>query len=87
MAGGQNGHEGKNILTGPEGCRHKPNKTLAPLTDDLQLLYSDVNSLRFAILVVRVEDLIGSDPFTREDETKFPETVGELITLYESSTV
>jgi hypothetical protein len=35
----------------------------------------------FAILVARLEDEIGSDPFS-ESPAKFPKTVGESILLY-----
>ena len=37
-------------------------KTLAPLTDDLSLIDSGLDSLCFAILVARLEDLTGRDP-------------------------
>jgi acyl carrier protein len=58
-------------------------KTLAPLTDDLSLLDSGLDSLCFAILVARLEDVIGVDPFTTDDDVKFPNTVGDLIAFYE----
>jgi acyl carrier protein len=58
-------------------------KTLAPLTDDLSLLDSGLDSLCFAILVARLEDVIGVDPFTSDDDAKFPNTVGDLIAFYE----
>jgi acyl carrier protein len=62
-------------------------KTLAPLTDDLSLLDSGLDSLCFAILVSRLEDQIGVDPFTSSQDGKFPNTVGELIAFYEHATV
>jgi acyl carrier protein len=58
-------------------------KTLAPLTDDLSLLDSGLDSLCFAILVARLEDVIGVDPFASAADAKFPNTVGELIAFYE----
>jgi hypothetical protein len=58
-------------------------KTLAPLTDDLLLLESGLDSLCMAIIVVRLEDLLGLDPFTTADELDLPVTVGDFITLYE----
>ena len=60
---------------------------LAPLTDDLSLLDSGLDSLCFAILVSRLEDEIGVDPFTSSQDGKFPNTVGELIAFYEHATV
>jgi acyl carrier protein len=56
-------------------------KTLAPLTDDLALHDSGLDSLCFAILVSRLEDVAGRDPFSSEGAS-FPRTVGEFIALY-----
>ena len=59
-------------------------KTLAPLTDDLALLDSGLDSLCFAILVSRLEDLTGSDPFASSvPGGRYPRTVGEFIALYD----
>jgi acyl carrier protein len=58
-------------------------KTLAPLTDDLTLTNSGLDSLCFALLVARLEDETGRDPFTESDEVSFPVTLGDLIALYE----
>jgi hypothetical protein len=58
------------------------NRTLAPLTDDLTLLESGLDSLCFAILVARLEDVTDRDPF---DGVRPPRTVGEFITLYEEA--
>jgi hypothetical protein len=59
-------------------------KTLAPLTDDLLLLNSGLDSLCFAILVARLEDVTGVDPFT--DIAVFPESLGDFISLYVHAT-
>jgi acyl carrier protein len=59
-------------------------KTLAPLTDDLVLLDSGLDSLCFAILVARLEDLLGVDPFTASDDVTFPVTLGDLVMAYEN---
>ena len=59
------------------------NKTLAPLSDDLGLLETGLDSLCFAIIVARLEDDFGVDPFNTEDEIDFPVTVGDFIRLYE----
>ncbi|MDE3176663.1 MAG: acyl carrier protein [Pseudomonadota bacterium] len=58
-------------------------KTLPPLTDDLPLLESGLDSLCFAILVSRLEDATGADPFSSASASQFPRTVGELISFYE----
>jgi acyl carrier protein len=58
-------------------------KTLTPLSDDLGLLETGLDSLCFAIVVARLEDRLGIDPFSAEDEIEFPVTVGDFIRLYE----
>ena len=58
-------------------------KTLAPLTDEIGLLETGLDSLCFAIIVARLEDSLGVDPFV--DEVEFPITVGDFITLYEKA--
>jgi acyl carrier protein len=71
------------ILSQIQQVAAEQKKTLAPLTDDLSLLDSGLDSLCFAILVARLEDLTGVDPFTAAGDAKFPNTVGELIAFYE----
>ena len=58
-------------------------KALPPLSDDLPLLESGLDSLCFAILVSRLEDATGQDPFSSAKASQFPRTVGELISFYE----
>jgi len=58
-------------------------KTLAPLSDKLVLSESGLDSLCFAILVARLEDKFGFDPFTASDEAVFPVTLGDFIGLYQ----
>jgi len=58
-------------------------KKLAPLTDDLVLLESGLDSLGFAILVARLEDKLGFDPFTTSENAYYPVTLGDLIGFYE----
>ncbi len=58
-------------------------RTLAPLDDDLSLADSGLNSLCFAILVTRLEDELGTDPFTASEEVYFPVTLGDFVRLYE----
>jgi acyl carrier protein len=57
-------------------------KALAPLTDDLVLLNSGLDSLCFAIIVARLEDRLGIDPFTISENLEFPVTVGEFVAIY-----
>ena len=58
-------------------------KTLAPLSDDLVLLDSGLDSLCFAVLVARLEDKLGLDPFTASDDVAFPVTLGDFVKVYE----
>ena len=56
-------------------------RKLAPLSDDLKLLQSGLDSLSFALIVTRLEDALGYDPFETAD--KFPVTFGDFVSLYE----
>jgi len=58
--------------------------TLPPLHDDLPLPDTGFDSLAFAILVARLEDDLGIDPFTIAEEVAFPSTVGEFVRAYEN---
>jgi hypothetical protein len=58
-------------------------KKLAPLRDDLPLLESGLDSLCFAIIVARLEDITGIDPFSVEEDIEFPVTLGDFIKLYD----
>lgn len=59
-------------------------KTLAPLRDDLALLDSGLDSLGFAVLVARLEDKLGIDPFTSAEDAIFPLTFGDFVQAYEN---
>jgi len=58
--------------------------TLPPLQDDLSLHETGFDSLAFAILVARLEDDLGIDPFTVAEDAAFPTTVGEFVRAYEN---
>jgi len=59
-------------------------KRLAPLRDDLVLLDSGLDSLGFAVLVARLEDSLGLDPFTASEDVYFPVTLGDFVKAYEN---
>jgi acyl carrier protein len=61
------------------------NKTLAPLSDGLTLLESGLDSLCFAIIVARLEDTLGIDPFSAAESANHPATLGDFIKLYEDA--
>jgi hypothetical protein len=60
-------------------------RNLLPLTDNLRLLDSGLDSLSFALIVARLEDAIGFDPFESAEDTRFPVTFGEFVRLYDES--
>ena len=57
---------------------------LPPLDDDLSLPETGFDSRAFAILVARLEDDLGIDPFTISEDTAFPQTVGDFVRVYEN---
>jgi len=61
------------------------NKQLAPLQDGLPLLETGLDSLCFAIIVARLEDTLGLDPFSAEGDADIPMTVGDFVRLYEDA--
>jgi len=58
-------------------------KDLAPLTDDLALIDSGLDSLCFAVVVARLENSLGIDPFSTDEDVSFPVTLGDFIGFYE----
>jgi len=58
---------------------------LAPLTDDLTLLDSGLDSLCFAMIVAQLERQLGIDPFSASEDALFPVTFGELVHFYENA--
>jgi acyl carrier protein len=60
-------------------------KTLAPLSDETVLMNSGLDSLCFAVLVARLEDKLGVDPFSTAEDSSFPVTLGEFVRVYENA--
>ncbi len=73
------------VISQIEQIAREQQKTLATLSDDLVLLDSGLDSLGFAILVARLEDELGIDPFTASDDVQFPVTLGDFIRAYENA--
>jgi acyl carrier protein len=71
------------VLTQIEEMRDPSRGDLPALTDDLALLDSGLDSLGIAVLVTRLEDAFGFDPFTESEITTPPVTLGDFIRLYE----
>jgi len=60
-------------------------RQLAPLTDELELLDSGLDSLCFAVVVSRLEESLAVDPFSASEDTLFPVTFGEFVSFYENA--
>jgi acyl carrier protein len=73
------------ITTVFEQVAREQHRTLVPLSDSLKLLESGLDSLSFAIIVVKLEDDTGFDPFNTEKALEFPITFGDFVRLYETS--
>ena len=72
------------IITQFKEVAREQDKRLAPLTDDLTLLESGLDSLCFALIVVRLEGVLEVDPFSASDDATFPGTFGEFVSFYEN---
>ena len=73
------------VITQFEKVADEQNKELAPLADDLPLLESGLDSLCFAVIVARLEDKFGVDPFSAADDAPFPATFGDFVKSYENA--
>lgn len=72
------------IIEQIEQVAREHGKILAPLKDDLVLAECGLDSLSFAVLVARLEDELGVDPFTAAEEAFFPVTLGDFVKVYEN---
>lgn len=52
------------------------------LDDDDVLMQAGLDSLSFAILITRLEDRFGYDPFTEMEVPVYPRTLQELTSVY-----
>lgn len=74
------------VLSQIQSVALEQDKHLAPLTDSLPLLESGLDSLCFAIIVARLEDVLGLDPFsTAAEDQPFPVTLGDFVRFYENA--
>ena len=64
---------------------HEQDMQLGPQSDELPLPDSGLDSLCFAILVSRLENVLGVDPFSESEDAPFPVTLGEFIRFYENA--
>jgi hypothetical protein len=73
------------IISEMERIAEQYQRKLAPLSGDTMLMNSGLDSLCFAVLVSRLEDQIGVDPFSNSKEANFPVTLGDFVRVYENA--
>jgi acyl carrier protein len=73
------------VISEIEQIAQQHQKWLAPLTDDSILMNTGLDSLCFAVLVARLEDRLGVDPFSTSDDISFPVTLGDFVRVYENA--
>jgi len=73
------------IIAQFEQVAKEKNLKLPPLTDDMVLLDSGLDSLSFAIVVARLEDELGADPFSSDEDLEIPITLVDFIKIYEGA--
>ena len=71
------------ILSEIQRLAEAEEKPVPELRDDLVLLESGMDSLMIAILVARLEETLGLDPFTDSEDVFYPVTLGDFIKAYE----
>ena len=62
-------------------------RAIKKLEDSLLLIDSGLNSLCLAVIVAKLEDELGVDPFSADVVVPFPKTIGDLITCYEHALI
>jgi acyl carrier protein len=65
---------------------NEQNMRLQPLGDELPLLDLGLDSVCFAIIVSRLESVLGVDPFSENEGAPFPVNLGDFIRFYENAT-
>jgi acyl carrier protein len=73
------------VISQLEKVASEQNRKLAPVSDDMLLMNSGLDSLCFAIVVARLEDALGFDPFSTAENARFPVTFGDFIKFYEDA--
>ena len=54
-----------------------------PMADESALMELGLDSLDYAVLVTRLHDGLGFDPFTLSTDSFYPTTFGEFVGFYE----
>jgi acyl carrier protein len=72
------------ILEEMEQVARDQGKILRPLREHAALADCGLDSLGFAVLVARLEDKLGIDPFAAAETASFPITFGDFVKVYEN---
>lgn len=54
------------------------------VANDMVLLDSGLDSLGFAVLVTKLSDRLGFDPFVESDVPAYPATLAEFVAIYDA---
>jgi acyl carrier protein len=73
------------VISEIEKIAAEHSKKLVPLSNETVLVNSGLDSLCFAVLVARLEDKLGVDPFSTAEDPSFPVTLGEFVRVYENA--
>jgi acyl carrier protein len=73
------------IFTVIQEVAAQQDRPIQALNDNLVLLESGLDSLCFAIIVARLEDELGHDPFTASEDVYFPVTLGDFVEFYDQA--
>jgi hypothetical protein len=73
------------VIDQVEQVAREQGKKLAPLSDDLVLVESGLDSLCFAIIVARLEDDLQVNPFSAAEGGRLPLTLGDFVQFYEDA--
>jgi acyl carrier protein len=73
------------IIAQFEQVAREKNLRLPPLNDGLVLLESGLDSLSFAVIVARLEDELGIDPFSSDEDAEIPVTLANFVGMYEAA--
>ena len=66
------------VITQFEQVAREQDRPLAPLAESLELLDSGLDSLCLAIIVARLEDALGMDPFSIAEDVRLPDNLGRV---------
>lgn len=54
------------------------------ISGDTVLLETGIDSLGFAVLVTRLEEILGYDPFSLMTDAVYPRTLSDFVAIYEA---